>query len=106
MPTWPEQSPETDNADIMIVSHSNAILAQWREGIPEKLGFLGSAIADGDETDPLKMTTDEIEFHTAQWLQTRYERDLADMYDLIICDEVDNKIQQGEEIAHYTPILR
>lgn len=95
MPNWPEQSPKTEDASIMVVAHSNAILAQWRQEIAEKLGFSVSAIADGDETDPLKMTTGEIEFHTAQWLQKRYERDLEDSYDLIIYDEVHHLSREG-----------
>jgi len=88
LPGWKDQAAETDDAEIMVVAHSNAILSQWRQEIAEKLGFSVSAIADGDNTDPLHMTTGTVEFHTAHWLQERYERDLADCYDLIIYDEV------------------
>ncbi len=88
LPGWQDQAAEIQDANIMVVAHSNAILSQWREEIAEKLGFSVSAISDGDSTDPLYMTTGTIEFHTAHWLQERYERDLADSYDLIIYDEV------------------
>lgn len=102
LPGWREQSTETRNANIMIVAHSNAILSQWRQEIAEKLGFSVSAISDSDNTEPLHMTTGTIEFHTAQWLQERYERDLADCYDLIIYDEVHHLSRQdglGEAIT-------
>jgi superfamily II DNA or RNA helicase len=88
LPGWQGQSSETDDANIMIVAHSNAILSQWRHEISEKLGFSVSAVAGGGNTDPLHMTTGTIELHTAHWLQERYERDLAECYDLIIYDEV------------------
>jgi len=39
LPEDPDHEPRTDDAKIMIVAHSNAILKQWEQEIQEKLGL-------------------------------------------------------------------
>lgn len=87
-PDASEQTPLTDDADIMIVAHSNAILSQWETEIADKLGLATSALSGSGQPDTLQFETGTVEFYTAQSLLPRYDRDLADCYDLVIYDEV------------------
>ncbi len=72
----------------MIVAHSNAILSQWETEIADKLGLATSALSGSGQPDRLQFETDTVEFYTAQSLLPRYDRNLADCYDLVIYDEV------------------
>jgi superfamily II DNA or RNA helicase len=72
----------------MVVAHSNAILSQWETEIADKLGLATSALSGSGQPDTLQFETGTVEFHTAQSLLPRYDRDLADCYDLVIYDEV------------------
>lgn len=87
-PDASEQTPVTDDAAIMVVAHSNAILSQWETEIADKLGLATSALSGSGQPDTLQFETGTVEFHTAQSLLPRYDRDLADCYDLVIYDEV------------------
>ena len=87
LPERPQQSPDTEDADIMIVAHSNAILGQWAREISDKLGLKEPDLSDG-APDRLTFGTGEVEFRTAQSLLLRYDRDLRDEYDLVIYDEI------------------
>jgi len=72
----------------MIVAHSNAILKQWEQEIQEKLGLPMPAGQTGEQAESVSFSGGEVEFYTAQSLLPRYDRDLADQYDLVIYDEV------------------
>ncbi|MDB2246371.1 DEAD/DEAH box helicase family protein [Halorubrum ezzemoulense] len=87
---FPGQSDtsEPDNARILVVAHSNAILKQWEREIQEKLGLPMPAHDPGDKATDVTFTNGRVEFQTAQSLLPRYDRDLADQYDLVIYDEV------------------
>ncbi len=87
-PDASDQTPVTDDANIMVVAHSNAILSQWQTEIADKLGLATSALSGSGQPDTLQFKTGTVEFHTANWLLPRYDRDLADCYDLVIYDEV------------------
>jgi len=87
IPDRPEQSPDTENADIMVVAHSNAILGQWAREISDKLGLKKPNLEDGVPSQ-MSFGTGRVEFRTAQSLLPRYDRDLCDEYDLVIYDEV------------------
>ena len=88
LPEDPDHEPRTDDAKIMIVAHSNAILKQWEQEIQEKLGLPMPAGQTGEQADRISFSSGEVEFYTAQSLLPRYDRDLADQYDLVIYDEV------------------
>lgn len=88
LPQWPDQTRQTENANIMIVAHSNAILSQWKDEITDKLGLASSSLSGSGDPDNLDIGTGTVEFHTANWLLPQYDRDLEDMYDLVIYDEV------------------
>ncbi|MDB9233780.1 DEAD/DEAH box helicase [Halorubrum ezzemoulense] len=88
VPENPEQTPQTDDAEIMIVAHSNAILSQWEREIRDKLGLTTRAGSGSGRPDRLSFSTATVEFYTAQSLLPRYDRDLADQYDLVVYDEV------------------
>jgi superfamily II DNA or RNA helicase len=87
---FPEQSKSarTDEARILVVAHSNAILKQWEREIQEKLGLPMPAHDPGERAADVSFTDGRVEFQTAQSLLPRYDRDLADEYDLVIYDEV------------------
>jgi superfamily II DNA or RNA helicase len=87
MPEMPEQSPDTKDADMMVVAHSNAILGQWAREISDKLGLKEPDLTDG-VPDQISFDTGRVEFRTAQSLLPRYDRDLCEEYDLVIYDEV------------------
>jgi len=87
VPDREDQSPETTDADMMVVAHSNAILGQWAREICDKLGLNEPDLSDGS-TDSISFSTGRIEFRTAQSLLPRYDRDLREEYDLVIYDEV------------------
>jgi len=42
----------------------------------------------GEQAESVSFSGGEVEFYTAQSLLPRYDRDLADQYDLVIYDEV------------------
>lgn len=86
-PEFPDQRPETDDANIIVVAHSNAILKQWEREIREKLG-LPMQGEGGGGAETIYFETGKVEFYTAQSLHPQYDRDLADSYDLAIYDEV------------------
>ena len=88
LPERTEQIPSTDDAKILVVAHSNAILKQWEREIQEKLGLPMPERTDSQLPDKLHFATGKVEFYTAQSLLPRYERDLEDEYDLVIYDEV------------------
>jgi len=88
LPEDPNHEPRTDDAKIMVVAHSNAILKQWEQEIQEKLGLPMPAGQSGEKADTVSFSGGEVEFYTAQSLLPRYDRDLADQYDLVIYDEV------------------
>lgn len=88
VPENPDQTPQTEDAEIMIVAHSNAILSQWEREIRDKLGLTTRAGSGSGRPDRLSFSTATVEFYTAQSLLPRYDRDLADQYDLVIYDEV------------------
>ena len=88
LPEDPNHEPRTDEAKIMVVAHSNAILKQWEQEIQEKLGLPMPAGQTGEKADSVSFSGGEVEFYTAQSLLPRYDRDLADQYDLVIYDEV------------------
>jgi superfamily II DNA or RNA helicase len=92
----PEQSTTagTDEARILVVAHSNAILKQWEREIQEKLG-LPMPTSGSDRADDVSFTGGRVEFLTAQSLLPRYDRDLADEYDLVIYDEVHHYANEG-----------
>ena len=101
---FPGQSDtsEPDNARILVVAHSNAILKQWEREIQEKLGLPMPAHDPGDKATDVTFTNGRVEFQTAQSLLPRYDRDLADQYDLVIYDEVHhyaNESGYGASIA-------
>jgi len=86
LPEDPDHEPRTDDAKIAIVAHSNAILKQWEQEIQEKARSqcLLDRRVNRQRACPLAV----VEFYTAQSLLPRYDRDLADQYDLVIYDEV------------------
>lgn len=88
LPDDPNHTPRTDDANIMVVAHSNAILKQWEQEIQEKLGLPMPAGNAGEKAESLSFRGGEVEFYTAQSLLPRYDRDLAGQYDLVIYDEV------------------
>ena len=88
LPEDPDHEPRTDDAKIMVVAHSNAILKQWEQEIQEKLGLPMPAGQTGEQAERVSFSGGEVEFYTAQSLLPRYDRDLADQYDLVIYDEV------------------
>lgn len=88
LPDEPDHEPRTTDANIMIVAHSNAILKQWEQEIQEKLGLAMPAGEAGEKAKRLSFSGGQVEFYTAQSLLPRYDRDLADQYDLVIYDEV------------------
>lgn len=88
LPEHPDQEPATNDAKILVVAHSNAILKQWEREIQEKLGLPMPERTDADLPDKLHFATGKVEFYTAQSLLPRYDRDLEDEYDLVIYDEV------------------
>jgi superfamily II DNA or RNA helicase len=88
LPDDSDHEPWTDDANIMVVAHSNAILKQWEREIQEKLGLPMPSGETGEKADTLSFSGGEIEFYTAQSLLPRYDRDLVDTYDLVIYDEV------------------
>jgi len=49
LPEDPDHEPRTDDAKIMIVAHSNAILKQWEQEIQEKLGLPMPAGQTGEQ---------------------------------------------------------
>jgi len=81
LPEDPDHEPRTDDAKIMIVAHSNAILKQWEQEIQEKLGLPMPAGQTGEQAESVSFSGGEVEFYTAQSLLPRYDRDLADQYD-------------------------
>lgn len=83
-----DHEPLTDDARIMVVAHSNAILSQWERELSEKLGLPGSTIGSDGRPDTLSFTTGTVEFRTAHSLLPRYNPNLESRYDLIIYDEV------------------
>jgi superfamily II DNA or RNA helicase len=88
VPEDPDQSPQTDDAEVMIVAHSNAILSQWEREIRNKLGLTTRVGSGSGRPDTLSFSTATVEFYTAQSLLPQYDRNLADQYDLVIYDEV------------------
>lgn len=88
LPDEPDHEPRTTDADIMVVAHSNAILKQWEREIQEKLGLPMPAGKTGEVADSLSFSGGTVEFYTAQSLLPRYDRNLAEKYDLVIYDEV------------------
>ena len=88
LPEDPDHEPRTDDANIMVVAHSNAILKQWEQEIQEKLGLPMPAGQTGERAEKVSFNGGEVEFYTAQSLLPRYDRDLAELYDLVIYDEV------------------
>lgn len=88
LPDHPNVDPSTDNAQIMVVAHSNAILNQWQRELTEKLGLSGSALRGDGQPDDLTFATGTVEFRTAHSLLPQYDPDLKSQYDLIIYDEV------------------
>lgn len=88
IPERPDQSPETDDASIMVVAHSNAILSQWEREIGDRLGLPVSELSGSGRPDTLRFGTGKIDFYTAQSLLPQYDRDLESEYDLVIYDEV------------------
>lgn len=87
-PDHPEVDRLTDDAHIMVVAHSNAILNQWQRELTEKLGLSGSVLRGDGQPDDLNFNTGTVEFRTAHSLLPRYDPNLSDRYDLIIYDEV------------------
>lgn len=94
-PDRPDVSPSVDDAQIMVVAHSNAILNQWRRELTEKLGLLGSTLQGDGQPDELSFATGTVEFRTAHSLLPQYDPDLKDKYDLIIYDEVHHYSNEG-----------
>jgi len=88
LPDHPDLEPLTNDAQIMVVAHSNAILNQWQRELNEKLGLSGSELRGDGQPDNLHFATGTVEFRTAHSLLPRYDPDLAQKYDLIIYDEV------------------
>lgn len=88
MPDDSEHEPRTKNAEILVVAHSNAILKQWEREIQDKLGLPRPVLDAGEKADTVSFTGGTVDFHTAQSLLPRYDRDLAETYDLVIYDEV------------------
>lgn len=86
----PNQTATTDSDDarILVVAHSNAILKQWEREIQEKLGLPMPSHDPGKRAEDVTFTGGRVEFLTAQSLLPQYDRDLADEYDLVIYDEV------------------
>jgi superfamily II DNA or RNA helicase len=83
-----ERSTPSHDVRILVVAHSNAILKQWEREIREKLGLPRPDHDTGSEAQAVRFTGGRVEFYTAQALLPRYDRDLADVYDLVIYDEV------------------
>jgi len=75
LPEDPDHEPRTDDAKIMIVAHSNAILKQWEQEIQEKLGLPMPAGQTGEQAESVSFSGGEVEFYTAQSLLPRYDRD-------------------------------
>ncbi len=88
LPDRPDHEPRTEDANIMVVAHSNAILSQWERELGEKLGLPGSRVGGDGQPDTLSFTTGTVEFRTAHSLLPRYNRNLESEYDLVIYDEV------------------
>jgi hypothetical protein len=77
LPDDPTHEPWSDDATIMIVAHSNAILKQWERELQEKLGLPMPAGETGEKATRLSFSGGTVEFYTAQSLLPRYDRDLA-----------------------------
>ncbi len=88
LPDHLDHEPLTNDARIMVVAHSNAILSQWERELSEKLGLPGSTVGGDGRPDTLSFATGSVEFRTAHSLLPHYNPNLADRYDLIIYDEV------------------
>lgn len=88
IPEKSDQSPETEDANIMVVAHSNAILSQWEREIGDRLGLPVSELSGSGRPDTLHFGTGTVEFYTAQLRLPHYDRDLESEYDLVIYDEV------------------
>lgn len=102
LPEDPDHEPRTDDARILVVAHSNAILKQWEQEIQEKLGLLRPAGQASTRAQQVSFSGGTVDFYTAQSLLPQYDRNLAACYDLVIYDEVhhySNKDGYGAAIA-------
>jgi len=88
LPDHPQHEPRTEDANILIVAHSNAILSQWKRELSEKLGLPHGVLQADAQPSDLHFSTGTIQFQTAYSLLPSYDPDLKPHYDLVIVDEV------------------
>lgn len=77
----------TNDADIAVIAHSNAILSQWDHEIRDLLGLNIAGADSSGQPDTLSFATGTIEFHTIHSLLPQNGGAPDKQYDLIICDE-------------------
>ena len=88
LPDHPQHDPQTSDADILVVAHSNAILSQWKRELSEKLGLPHGVLHSDAQPSDLHFSTGTVQFQTAHSLLPHYDPDLKSHYDLVIVDEV------------------
>lgn len=92
---WAHPS-RTDDASIVIIAHSNAILSQWEREIRDLLGLnVGGADTSG-QPDPLTFATGTIEFHTIHSMLPHNGGPPDKQYDLAIVDEAHHYANTSE----------
>lgn len=95
LPSYPEQRPQTTDAQISIIAHSNAILSQWEREIRDMLGLSVSSADRSGRPDTLQLATGEIEFHTIHEFLPQHGGPPDYTYDLVICDEAHHYANDG-----------
>ncbi|ERG99159.1 MAG: DNA or RNA helicase of superfamily II [Haloquadratum sp. J07HQX50] len=88
LPDHSQHQPQTDDADILVVAHSNAILSQWKRELSEKLGLPHGVLHGDAQPNDLHFSTGTVQFQTVHSLLPHYDPDLKSHYDLVIVDEV------------------
>lgn len=88
LPDHPQHDPQTSDANILVVAHSNAILSQWKRELSEKLGLPHGVLHGDAQPKDLHFSTGMVQFQTAHSLLPRYDPVLKSHYDLVIVDEV------------------
>ena len=109
-PDLEDHERHTENANILVIAHSNAILSQWKRELSEKLGLSHTVLRGDAQPENLAFSTASVEFRTAHSLLPQYDADLKSKYDLVIVDEVhhySNKKGFGQAISrpNYDDIL-
>jgi superfamily II DNA or RNA helicase len=86
----------TDDAEIAVIAHSNAILSQWDHETRDLLGLNIAGADSSGQPDPLSFATGTIEFHTIHSLLPQHGGAPDKQYDLVICDEAHHYANTSE----------